>query len=436
MNIRPYDVIIKKRKGKVHTVREIEYFIKNYTKGEIPDYQVSAWLMASFLNGLNEDETCFLTEAMLHSGKIIDLSSIKKPKVDKHSTGGVGDKISLILAPAVAACGVAVPMTSGRGLGFTGGTLDKLESIPGYNVHLSEKEFISVLKEVGFAMTGQTEFIAPADKKLYALRDVTGTVESIPLITSSILSKKFAEGADSVVMDVKFGSGAFMKTIEESRRLATSLVSTAERMGKKVICVLSNMNQPLGKAVGNSLEVIESIDCLRGNEQEDIIELVSVLGGYMLLAAGIVDTVEKGMQKIKSSVRNGEAFEKFKKSVELQGGSIESILDVQNLPCAHLSMEINARENGYITSINTENIGTAAVFLGAGRFTKEDSIDHASGIKIHKKIGDAVEAGEKLATLSYNDGKHLKRATDLVRECYSIGKEPPDDYRLIYEVIQ
>jgi pyrimidine-nucleoside phosphorylase len=434
--MRVYDLIVKKRNRKEHTYGEIQYLVNSYTRGEIPDYQISAWLMAAFLNGLNEDETFYLTKAMLLSGQTIDLSSIAEMKIDKHSTGGVGDKISLILAPAVAACGVVVPMTSGRGLGFTGGTLDKLESIPGFNVNLTETEFISTLKTVGYAMTGQTDQIAPADKKLYALRDVTGTVESIPLITASILSKKLAEGADGVVFDVKFGTGAFMKTKKDADRLARSLASITKKMGKKAVCVLTCMDRPLGRAVGNSLEVIESIECLNGVEHEDIIEIVRVLGGHMLAAGGVVSTAAKGESLIHEKLNNGEAFDKFKDSVRVQGGDVDSIKNTEKLPRAQNSHAVYARSEGRVISMNTELVGTAAIFLGAGRLTKEDKIDPAPGIVIEKKTGDFVNKGDKLATLHYNSETNLEQAAEMLVSSYTINENGKSNFQLIHDVIE
>jgi pyrimidine-nucleoside phosphorylase len=434
MHFRPYDIITAKRDGRAHSREEISYFITEYTKGNIPDYQVSAWLMACFLNGLDEQETFYLTDVMLHSGNIFDLSSIKGPKVDKHSTGGVGDKVSLVLAPAVAACGVAVPMTSGRGLGFSGGTLDKLESIPGFNVNLTEHEFVRVLDEVGYAMIGQTDTLAPADRKLYALRDVTGTVENTSLITASILSKKIAEGADSIVMDVKTGSGAFIKTLDGSRELAFSLIKTAELIGKKVSCVISSMDQPLGRAVGNSLEVVESVESLRGEGPEDLHELVTLLGGYMLLHARLVDDVETGREKIRQTLKNGSALERFMQSVRCQGGDVRSIEDTGRLPGARFRKGVHIETSGFISSINTELIGTAAIFLGAGRFTKDDRIDPAAGLTVHCKIGDRVRSGDSLATLHYNHTGGLKRAAELVVQAYEIGPREPPKYDLILEV--
>jgi pyrimidine-nucleoside phosphorylase len=434
MHFRPYDIIATKRDGRAHEREEIDYFIAEYSKGRIPDYQVSAWLMACFLNGLDEQETFYLTDAMLHSGNIVDLSSIKQPKVDKHSTGGVGDKVSLVLAPAAAACGVVVPMTSGRGLGFSGGTLDKLESIPGFNVNLSEKAFVRVLEEVGYAMTGQTDTLAPADRKLYALRDVTGTVENISLITASILSKKVAEGADSIVMDVKTGSGAFIKTLDGSRKLASSLMKTARLLGKRVSCVISSMDQPLGSTVGNSLEVIESVACLRGEGPGDLRELVTLLGGYMLMQARLVDDVEAGVEKIERVLNDGSAFERFMHSVECQGGDVSSIEDTGNLPHARFSEQVYGESTGFVNSMNTELIGVAAIYLGAGRFTKDDRIDPATGITVHRKIGDRVGRRDALVTLHYNDDGDVKKAAELVQHAYTIGPEEPPRFNLILEV--
>jgi len=435
MSMRVYDIIVRKRNKKHHTSQEINFLIRGYTAGTIPDYQVSAWLMAGFLNGLNEEETFYLTRAMLNSGKILDLSSITRPKIDKHSTGGVGDKISLILAPAVAACGIMVPMTSGRGLGFSGGTLDKLESIPGFRVNLSENEFLSILKKVGYVMSSQTETIAPADRKLYALRDVTGTVECIPYITSSILSKKLAEGADAIVMDVKCGSGAFMKNIKAARTLAQSLVSVAGRMDRKLICIISNMDQPLGRAVGNNLEVIESIDCLQGNGPKDVVDLVCVLGGYMLLAAGVVNTADAGAARIQEVLENGKAFERFVDSVHAQGGAVETVKDIRRFPRAGGSVDIVAPRSGYITAINTEGIGKAGVLLGTGRMKKEDTVDHSAGILVHKKIGNVVDQGDVLATLYFNSEENVENASRLVLDAYSITGKKPGEFELVHEII-
>jgi len=433
--MRPYDIIVKKRDGGEHRQEEIHFLINSYTKDEMPDYQMSAWLMAVFLNGLSEQETLHLTEAMLSSGTTLDLSSISGPKVDKHSTGGVGDKISLILAPAASACGVFVPMTSGRGLGFSGGTLDKLESIPGYTVNLSKEQFIDILNRVGFAMTGQTKDLAPADKKLYALRDVTGTVENISLITSSILSKKLAENADSIVFDVKFGSGAFMKTKQDAVKLASSLINVSKKMGKEAYCVLSSMDQPLGKAVGNWLEVVESIECLRGRGEEDLMELTAVLGGYMLIAGGIVASRTEGENRIRESIAGGEAFDRFLESVKAQGGDVEAVLHPERIEPARYTTDVTSRYDGYINRMQCDKIGSAAVLLGAGRFSKEDTIDPVTGIMLRKKIGDFVRKNETLAILHYNKSEYLQEALRLVEDSYFIEDDLTSSFQLIHEII-
>jgi len=432
---RPYDFIAKKRDGGEHTKDAITGFIHGYTRGDIPDYQVSAWLMACYLNGLNEEETGALTEVMISSGHVMDLDGIPGIKVDKHSTGGVGDKVSLVLAPAVAACGVPVPMMSGRGLGFTGGTLDKLQSIPGFNVNLTEKEFISILRDVGYVMSGQTDKLAPADRLLYGLRDVTATVENIPLITSSILSKKFAEGADVVVMDVKTGSGAFMKKREEGVRLAESIVRVAGRLGKVAVCVLSNMDQPLGRAIGNSNEVIESIACLRGEGPGDVVELVTVLGAQMLVSGGAAENEEAGAHMIKAKLAGGGAFEKFLSSIERQGGDVDSILHTDRLPGARSSQDFKASKSGFIQSFNTESVGTASVLLGAGRLRKEDHVDFGSGIYMQRKTGDRVHAGDTIAVLSCNDDTNMEQALRIMEQATTIGPDQPPPFKLVLEVI-
>ncbi|MFW6139529.1 MAG: thymidine phosphorylase [Spirochaetota bacterium] len=430
------EIIINKRDGKAHSEQELDYLISGFTRGTIPDYQVSAWLMACFLNGLNEEETYFLTRAIINSGSPFNLHFIKKPKVDKHSTGGVGDKVSLVLAPAAASCGVAVPMTSGRGLGHTGGTLDKLESIPGYNVNLNQEQFISILEKVGFVMAGQTPNLAPADRKLYQLRDVSGTVESIPLITSSILGKKAAEGAEGVVIDVKFGSGAFMETKAMAKKLATWLFHTADKLEIKLVCVLSSMDQPLGMAVGNSLEVAEALECMKGNGPEDVKELTGVLGGYMLRASGIACSMEEGKEKILQELDSGGAFGRFVQSVEAQGGDIAVIKDTSKLPQAENSREVLSGNTGYVHSINTRDIGTACVYLGGGRFTAEESIDHAAGLLVNKKIGDSVKKGESIATLKYNKQQGVCEAVKMIKSAYYIKDHHPEPFQLVHEVIQ
>jgi pyrimidine-nucleoside phosphorylase len=434
--MRIYDIILKKRSGGHHTYEEIREIVHGYADKRVPDYQVSAWLMACFLNGLDDEETFYLTKAMLNSGKRIDLGFLHGRKVDKHSTGGVGDKISLILAPAAAACGLYVPMMSGRGLGFTGGTLDKLESIPGFDVNLTDERFFEVLKEAGYAMIGQSDDIAPADKMLYALRDVTATVESIPLITSSILSKKLAEGADAVVMDVKFGTGAFMKSKKNARELASSLVRVSKRMDHRVVCVLTSMDQPLGSAVGNALEVEESVAALQGRGEPDIVELTAVLGGHMLHAAEKTRSAEEGKERILETLADGTAYERFLKSVALQGGDVGCVTDPEKLPHASFEKKVLSDTGGVVCGIQTEEIGTASVLIGAGRFQKEDRIDPAAGIMVRKKIGDRVEKGETLAVIHYNDTKWLSQAQERVRTAYTIGAEKRGEFRLVHETIQ
>ncbi|MFW6180975.1 MAG: thymidine phosphorylase [Spirochaetota bacterium] len=432
---RACEVIVRKRDGNSNTCNEIEYMVRGCTDGSIPDYQLSAWLMACFLNGLDADETLCLTRAMLHSGELYDLSGVPGPRVDKHSTGGVGDKVSLVLAPAVAACGVYVPMTSGRGLGFTGGTLDKLESIPGFQVNLSPGRFVEVLQRVGYVMSGQTDRLAPADRKLYALRDVTGTVESVPLITASILSKKFAEGADAVVMDVKSGSGAFMATVEQARELARTLVDVGARLGRRVICMLTNMDQPLGRAVGNSLEVIESVACLRGEGPGDVRELVLELGARMLLAAGVVQDPAGGRALVAEKLDNGEALQRFVRSVEEQGGDPGFTEDTGRLPAASCSLDLNAPAAGFVHRVHAGLVGRAAVLLGAGRSRMDEPVDHAAGVTVHRKVGDRVREGEPLLTLHGNREQDMRGAAEVARGACVVGGTPAGDFTLIHDVL-
>ncbi|RKY00595.1 MAG: thymidine phosphorylase [Spirochaetes bacterium] len=421
--MRVYDIIADKRDGNKNTQQQIDFLIKGYTESSIPDYQMAAWLMAAYIRGLDSDETFFLTKAMLSSGRVYDLSNIPGPKVDKHSTGGVGDKISIILAPVVAELGLYVPMTSGRGLGFTGGTLDKLESIPGFMVNLDEGEFKKILKNVGYVMSGQTEYLAPADRKMYALRDVTATIESIPLITSSILSKKFAEGAEAVVMDVKCGKGAFMKTVDEARSLAISLVRTGQKLGKKVSCIISRMDQPLGKACGNALEIKEAVSCLKGEGEKDLIELTVTLGSYMLILGGMAQSFEEGKEKVLKCLESGRGFERFLLSVEAQGGDVSAILKPELLPSASEIVEIKSESRGFINEIDAEKIGVACIYLKAGRFKKDDKIDYGAGVMLNKKVGDAIDRGEALAWIHCNDESYLVEAIRMVKEAFIIGEK-------------
>ena len=435
-NFRAIDVIRKKRDGGELSRGEIESLVEAYTRGDTPDYQVSAWLMAVVLRGMTRAETAALTDAMLRSGEVLDLSSLAAKKVDKHSTGGVGDKTSLVLAPLVAAAGVAVPMISGRGLGHTGGTLDKLEAIPGFNVNLPVAQFRRVLETCGCAMIGQTAEIAPADRKLYALRDVTGTVESPYLICASIMSKKLAEGIDALVLDVKTGSGAFMKSEKDAAFLAELMVETGERMGKRTVALITDMDQPLGNMIGNALEVVEVVDVLRGGGPQDLCELCLELAGWMLHLGGVSKTVAEGKQESARLLASGKAFERFRQMVELQGGDPLVIDDPKGLPQAQRSLQVLCTKNGYISSLQCEQIGTACVILGGGRERKEDSVDPAVGIVLHKKVGDHVTAEEPLATIYYNSESRVARAQQSLEESCRISDSPPTEKRpLIHRVI-
>jgi len=419
--IRAVDVIRKKRDGQELTRAEIEYLVRAYTDGEIPDYQVSAWLMAVILKGMTRAETSVLTDAMLRSGEVLDLSEFSSKKVDKHSTGGVGDKTSLVLAPVVAAGGLKVPMISGRGLGHTGGTLDKLEAIPGFNVNLPVPRFRKVLEECGCAMIGQTSEIAPADRKLYALRDVTATVESPHLICASIMSKKLAEGIDGLVLDVKTGSGAFMKEEKDAAFLAELMVETGERMGKSMVALITDMDQPLGRCAGNALEVAEVIEVLHGKGPEDLRELCLELAGWMFHLGGAADSVADGKANASVLIASGDALGKFRQMVTLQDGDVRAIDDPKRLPQAAHSLDVISPATGYITSIACEAVGTACVVLGGGREKKEDSVDPAVGVVLHRKVGDRVAAGEPLCTIHYNAEPRGMRAKELLLESYRIG---------------
>ncbi|MFZ1053764.1 MAG: thymidine phosphorylase [Candidatus Sulfotelmatobacter sp.] len=433
---RAIDVIRKKRDGGELSRDEIDYLVNSYTRGDIPDYQVSAWLMAVVLRGMTRAETASLTDAMLHSGEVLNLSSLAARKVDKHSTGGVGDKTSLVLAPLAAAAGVAVPMISGRGLGHTGGTLDKLEAIPGFNVNLPVAQFRRVLEACGCAMIGQTAEIAPADRKLYALRDVTGTVESPYLICASIMSKKLAEGIDALVLDVKTGSGAFMKGEKDAAFLAELMVETGERMGKKVVALITDMDQPLGRMIGNALEVVEVVEVLRGEGPEDVRQLGIELAGWMLHLGGVADEVEDGKTQSEKLIASGKGLDRFRQMVELQGGDPRVVDDAKKLPQARHTTIVSSPKNGYLASLQCEQVGTACVILGGGRERKEDSVDPAVGIVLHKKVGDAVSVGETLATIHYNAETRAARAQQLLEASYQIADLPVREKRpLIHRVI-
>ncbi len=424
-------LISKKRDALPLTNDEIGYLIQWYADGMIPDYQMSAFLMAAFLNGMNDIETAALTHSMLHSGIVVDLSHIPGVKVDKHSTGGVGDKLSLILAPIVAACGVPVPMISGRGLGHSGGTLDKLESIPGFKVDISLNRYKQIITKHSLVLAGQTDEIAPADKRLYALRDVTSTIESIPLIASSIMSKKLAEGIDALVLDVKFGSGAFMKDPENALELAVTLVGIGETFGKETIAYLTNMDQPLGFAVGNWLEVKECIDCLSNEGPDDVMTITHLLAGTMICLGGKATTIEEGIQKSYNAIRNGSAMQKWLDIVKEQGGNIEVIKDPDSFKYADFIEPIRSVCSGTITEMDTYTLGMASLELGAGRKTKEDAVDPAAGFLLHKKIGDSVLEGETIATVHTNKKGALKTVKELILGAINITKRPANVPMLI-----
>ncbi|EAG0204424.1 pyrimidine-nucleoside phosphorylase [Listeria monocytogenes] len=397
--MRMVDIISKKRDGKALSTEEIQFFIDGYTNGEIPDYQASALAMAIFFQDMNDQERADLTMAMVGSGDTIDLSAIEGIKVDKHSTGGVGDTTTLVLAPLVAAVGVPVAKMSGRGLGHTGGTIDKLESIEGFHIELDKKDFIDLVNRDKVAVIGQSGNLTPADKKMYALRDVTGTVNSIPLIASSIMSKKIAAGADAIVLDVKTGAGAFMKTDEDAENLAHAMVRIGNNVGRNTMAVISDMSQPLGEAIGNALEVKEAIDTLKGQGPEDLTELVLVLGSQMVVLAKQAETLDEARAKLIEVIENGAALEKFKTFLSNQGGDASIVDHPEKLPQAKYQIEVPAKSSGFVSQIVADEIGIAAMILGAGRATKEDEINLAVGLMLRKKVGDAVKEGESLVTI-------------------------------------
>ncbi len=431
----PVETIRKKRDGKPLLPEEIKYIIDGFTKGKIPDYQFSAFLMAVYFQGMTKEETSVLTDSMLHSGNVVNLKSIKGYKVDKHSTGGVGDKTSLILAPITAAAGVKVPMISGRGLGHTGGTLDKLESIPGFRTDLSLSEYKSVLKKVGAVLIGQTKDIAPADKVIYSLRDVTATVESIPLITASIMSKKLAEGIDGLVLDVKTGSGAFMKSLKDAKELTDSLVNTAKAFDKKVVAFITDMNQPLGTHIGNWLEVVECINILRGEVKNDLYELSAKLAGAMIYLANKAESIDIGTKIAKEIIQNGKAFDKFLEMVKAQGGDVSFINNPEKYPSSKFHAKVIAQKSGYISKIDTYEIGMASLELGAGRKTKEDKIDPKAGIIFKVKIGDRIKKGETLAELFSDSKEGNKQAKDRITRSVIIASNRPLKVKLIKRII-
>ena len=432
--MRAVDIIRKKRDGEKLSRDEIRFFIDKFVGGEIPDYQMSAFLMAVFFRSMDFEETTALTDAMMHSGTVLDFSDVPAPKVDKHSTGGVGDKISLPLAPLVASCGVAVPMISGRALGHTGGTLDKLESIPGFRTDLSPDEFHEAISRIGVAIIGQTEDIVPADRRMYALRDVTATVESIPLISSSIMSKKLAEGIDGLVLDVKTGSGAFMRNYDDALKLAQTMVAIGKGMNRKVTALITNMNQPLGRMVGNAVEVLESVEVLQNSGPHDVRELTLALGARMLLIAGVSDTLEDALDLLEKKLSTGEAYEKWVQMVENQGGDPNAIFKPDFIETKYGDVVASDRE-GILQRFDTLQVGLAASVLGAGREKAEDVVDHKVGIVVLKKVGDRVDKGEPVFEVRGNDKDRMARAIELLKSSFEVDKAQPESQPLIFEVV-
>lgn len=434
--MRMYDIIMKKRNGGELTKEEIAYFIEGYTKGEIPDYQVSALMMAIYFQKMTPQETLALTMAMADSGDRLDLSGIRGVKVDKHSTGGVGDKTSLALAPMVAACGIPVAKMSGRGLGHTGGTIDKLESFPGFTTALTTDRFIENVNRIGIAIMGQTADLAPADKKLYALRDVTATVDNLSLIASSIMSKKLAAGADAIVLDVKTGSGAFMKTVRDAKALAEEMVKIGSNAGRKTVAVISDMDQPLGYAVGNALEVKEAIDTLNGNGPEDFMELCLTLGSQMLMAGGKAETDETAQAMLKAVIADGSALRKLAEFVEAQGGDPQAVYHPEMLPKADIIQPVPAPESGYVSHIVCDEVGLCSLLLGGGRETKESVIDLSVGLVLCKKVGDYVKEGEPLAMIHANDPERAAQASERYQKACAITVEKPEEVPFIKGIVR
>ncbi|QNO16199.1 pyrimidine-nucleoside phosphorylase [Alkalicella caledoniensis] len=433
--MRTVDIILKKRMGKELRENEIEFLIQGYNNGEIPDYQMSAFAMAVYFKGMTSQETAYLTNSIISSGDTIDLSMIEGIKIDKHSTGGVGDTTTLVLAPLVAAAGAPVAKMSGRGLGHTGGTLDKLEAIPGFKIDLNKEEFIDIVNTTKAAVMGQTAKLAPADGKLYSLRDVTATVDSIPLIASSIMSKKLAAGADGIVLDVKTGDGAFMKTKEDSFRLAQEMVGIGTHLNKETVAFITDMDQPLGEAIGNSLEVIEAIETLKGRGPKDLLELCLELGAQMLVIAKIYESAGEAKVRLQELIDDGSAIEKLKQFIAAQGGNPEVVNDYHLLPTAKEKLVVCSDVCGYVSKIESEGLGTLAMILGAGRAKKSDPIDHGVGIVIHKKVGDEVTQGEKVATLYVNT---IVNEEDLINEClnkFTFSGEKTKKPKLIYGLV-
>lgn len=432
--MRMVDMIEKKRDGHALTKEEIQFVITGYTEGSIPDYQMSAFQMAVYFQGMTVEETAELTMAMVESGDQVDLTAIDGVKVDKHSTGGVGDTTTLVLAPLVAALDIPVAKMSGRGLGHTGGTLDKLEAVPGFHVEITEKEFFDLVNTNKIAVIGQSGNITPADKKIYSLRDVTATVSSIPLIASSIMSKKIAAGSDAIVLDVKVGTGAFMKDLPMARELASEMVKIGNQIGRQTMAVISDMNQPLGYAIGNALEVKEAVETLQGNGPEDLHELCLTLGSHMVLLAGKAGTTEEARKMLEEVIQNGKALEVFKRFLESQGGDTSVIDDLSKLPTARYQIDVPAKESGYVSAITADEIGTAAMLLGAGRATKESEIDLAVGLVLHKKIGDPVKVGESIVTIHSNT-EDVEAVKEKIFHAYGMSASDVECVTLIHDEI-
>jgi len=433
MNIK--EIIAKKRDKQELSKEEINYFITEYTKGTITDYHAAALVMAIFLNGMTMRETTDLTLEMANSGEILDLSSLNEVVVDKHSTGGVGDKITIILTPIIASLGIPVAKMTGRGLGFTGGTVDKLESIPGYNTEMEISEFIKNVKEIGIALIGQTGNLAPADKKMYALRDTINCVENMSLIASSIMSKKIAAGAQKIVLDVTVGNGAFMKTKEDAEKLSKTMKEIGKLADRETVCIITNMNEPVGKAIGNTLEIIEAIECLKGNIPEDIKEIVLALGSYIIKLAGRGENLEENKEKMLENIKSGKAYHKFLELVQKQNGDISYIESPENFKRATYILPVISEVSGYVSELNAEKVGRISVDLGAGRVKKEDDIDHAVGIILNKKVSDKVDAGEILAYIHANDETKGKIAVEKLKQVYKISDSQIEKQEHIIGVI-
>ncbi|HEY8393995.1 MAG TPA: pyrimidine-nucleoside phosphorylase [Thermaerobacter sp.] len=433
--MRAYDLILKKRDGAELTREEIQWWVRGIADRSIPDEQVAAWAMAVFFRGMSERETADLTRAMAFSGATVDLSGVPGTKVDKHSTGGVGDTTTLVLAPLVAAAGVPVAKLSGRGLGHTGGTLDKLESFPGFRVELSREEFIRQVREIGIAVAGQSADLVPADKRLYAIRDVTATVDSIPLIAASVMSKKIAGGADAIVLDVKVGSGALMKTLDDALRLARLMVGIGRQLGRRVVALVTDMNQPLGRAVGNALEVREALATLRGEGPPALTELCLTLGGYMLWLAGRAGSPGEGRAVLREHLRSGRALEILRRLVAAQGGDVRAVDDPGRLPAAGYRALLTSPRSGYLVAVDAQAVGTAAMLLGAGRARKDDAIDLAAGLVVFKRLGETVTAGEPLAELHYNEPARLEAAREILERAFTVGDAAVPPPPLVHAVI-